>query len=65
VNDHAYARAIVIHGATYVSEEAARRLGRIGRSWGCPAVRPAIVQQLIDQIRGGTVLFAYGTAPSR
>jgi hypothetical protein len=65
VNDHAYAREIVIHGANYVSEAVARTVGRIGRSWGCPAVRPAVAQQLIDQIKGGTVLFAYGTAPSR
>jgi hypothetical protein len=65
VNDHAYARDIVIHGADYVSEAVARTVGRIGRSWGCPAVKPAIAQQLIDQIKGGTVLFAYGAAPSR
>jgi hypothetical protein len=65
VNDHALARDIVIHGAEYVSQAAARTLGRIGRSWGCPAVRPAIAQELIDQIKGGTVLFAYGAAASR
>jgi hypothetical protein len=65
VNDHAFARDVVIHGAGYVSEAVARTLGRIGRSWGCPAVRPAIAQQLIVQIKGGTVLFAYGAAASR
>jgi hypothetical protein len=65
VNDHAFARDIVIHGAGYVSEAVARTVGRIGRSWGCPAVRPAIAQALIDQIKGGTVLFAYGATSSR
>jgi hypothetical protein len=65
VNDHAYSREIVIHGADYVSDAFARTLGRIGRSWGCPAVRPAIAQALIDQIKGGTVLFAYGPTASR
>ena len=65
VNDHAYTREIVVHGAEYVSEAFARSLGRIGRSWGCPAVRPAIAQALIDQIKGGTVLFAYGAPASR
>ena len=65
VNDHAYARDIVIHGAEYVSDAVARTLGRIGRSWGCPAVRLAVAQELIDQIKGGTVLFAYGATASR
>jgi hypothetical protein len=34
-------------------------VGRIGRSQGCPAVRPAIARKLIDTIRGGTLVFAY------
>ncbi len=33
--------------------------GRIGRSWGCPAVRPSIAHQLIDAIRGGSLVVAY------
>jgi hypothetical protein len=64
VNDHAYDRAIVLHGAPYVSETNATRFGRLGRSLGCPAVRPTVARSLIDTIKGGTVLFAYGT-PAR
>src|SRR5262245_6350705 len=60
VNDRAYERAIVLHGATYVSQAVAARLGRLGRSWGCPAVRADIARPLIDAIKGGTVLYAYG-----
>ena len=52
-------RAIVLHGAYYVSREAIRVLGRLGRSWGCPAVRSEIAQKLIDTIRGGSAIFAY------
>ena len=58
-NDMASDRAIVLHGAYYVSTEAVRVLGRLGRSWGCPAVRAEIAQKLIDTIRGGSAIFAY------
>lgn len=59
VNDNAWARAIVLHGAWYVSDEMVERQGRIGRSWGCPAVRPAIARPLIDTIKEGALVFAY------
>ena len=58
-NDMAWDRLVVLHGASYVSEEAIRVLGRLGRSWGCPAVRPEIAKKLIDLLRGGTAIFAY------
>jgi len=59
VNDMASDRAVVLHGAYYVSSEAVRVLGRLGRSWGCPAVRAEVAHKLIDTIRGGSVIFAY------
>jgi hypothetical protein len=58
-NDNALARAIVMHGAPYVSQAIAERLGRIGRSWGCPAVRPEVARTVIDTLKGGALLFAY------
>jgi len=58
-NDQAHERAIVIHGAPYVSNDLIRSQGRLGRSLGCPAVRPAVARQLIDTIRGGSFVFAY------
>jgi len=58
-NDNALSRAIVMHGAPYVSEAIAERLGRIGRSWGCPAVRPEVARTVIDTLKGGALLFAY------
>jgi hypothetical protein len=58
-NDRARERAIVMHGAPYVDSELADRQGRIGRSWGCPALRPAVAAKVIDRIRGGGVIFAY------
>lgn len=59
INDRASERAIVMHGAPYVSDEAMRQLGRLGRSGGCPAIRMEIAADLIDEIRGGQYLFAY------
>jgi hypothetical protein len=58
-NDNALARAIVMHGAPYVSEAIAERLGRLGRSWGCPALRPEVARTVIDTLKGGALLFAY------
>jgi len=58
-NDMAWDRAIVMHGAAYVSKTAIRALGRLGRSWGCPAVRKEVAQKIIDTIRGGSAVFAY------
>ncbi|HEY0332391.1 MAG TPA: murein L,D-transpeptidase catalytic domain family protein [Stenotrophomonas sp.] len=62
-NDNARDRAIVMHGAPYVSEAIIRSQGRLGRSLGCPAVRPAIARQLIDTLRGGSLVFAYYPDP--
>lgn len=58
-NDNAESRAIVIHGAAYVNPTLAHTQGRIGRSFGCPAVRPAVARKLIDTIRDHSVVFAY------
>jgi hypothetical protein len=59
VNDNARARAIVIHGAPYVNPALAKSQGRIGRSWGCPALRPEVAREVIDNLKQGQMLFAY------
>jgi hypothetical protein len=59
INDNARARAIVMHGADYVSAGTAKALGRLGRSLGCPAVGTAISRSLIDAVKDGGLLFAY------
>jgi hypothetical protein len=58
-NDRARERAIVIHGASYVSDKTISVRGGVGRSWGCPAVRLEIARSLIDSIKDGQYLFAY------
>jgi hypothetical protein len=58
LNDAARERTIVIHPAHYVTRDrAAQHL--IGRSWGCPAVRPKIARQLIDDIKDGSAIWIY------
>lgn len=59
VNDMAMDRAIVMHGASYVSRTAINALGRLGRSWGCPAVRREMARKIIDTVKGGSPIFAY------
>jgi hypothetical protein len=58
-NGRARDRAIVMHGAPYVDATMARSQGRLGRSWGCPALREAVARDVIDTIRGGGVIFSY------
>ena len=59
VNDRARDRAIVMHGAPYVSEAFVKANGRLGRSWGCPAISAAVARQMIDRVKGGGLVFAY------
>lgn len=58
-NDRALDRAIVMHGAPYVNDASVKTLGRLGRSWGCPALREGIARQVIDLVKGGNLVFAY------
>ena len=58
-NGRARERAIVMHGAPYVDPSLAKQQGRIGRSWGCPALREAVAREVIDTVRGGGVVFSY------
>lgn len=59
LNDRAESRSIVLHGAPYVSEQFARKVGRLGRSHGCPAVPADVARTLIDRIKGHTLLYAW------
>lgn len=59
VNDRARERAIVIHSAEYVDPRLVQSQGRIGRSLGCPAVRPEVGRMVVDQLKGGQYLFAW------
>jgi hypothetical protein len=57
-NDRARERYIVVHGADYVSESFIEQNGYLGRSWGCPALAPELTEEIIDLIKGGSVIYA-------
>lgn len=58
-NDAALQRAIVMHGADYVSENFIKSQKRLGRSWGCPAVPRELAQPIINTIKNNNCLFIY------
>jgi len=58
-NDNSEERAIVMHAAAYADPKVVPGLGRLGRSLGCPAVRPQVAQKLIDTVKNGSYVFAY------
>jgi hypothetical protein len=57
-NSMALERAIVIHGASYVSDAMARDQGRVGRSQGCFAVSPDVIAPLLQRLGSGHLLYA-------
>jgi len=59
INDSARLRDIVIHGADYVSRKFIEENGRLGRSWGCPALPLEVSKEIIDIISEGSCLFVY------
>ena len=63
INDNARNRAVVIHGAEYVSENFIKKTGRLGRSQGCPSVSYEIHKKLIETIKEKSCIFIYH--PSR
>jgi len=62
-NDRARERAIVMHGAPYVTPQFAQSHGRLGRSWGCPALSEAVARNVIDRVKGGGLVFSYYPDP--
>ena len=63
-NDHAFERAIVLHGAPYATASHVAAHGRLGRSRGCPAVRPEISRALSETLAEGALWVSYYPDPA-
>ena len=60
-NNNARKRAIVIHSADYASVSFIKKYGRLGRSFGCPALPKENYKEIIQKIKAGSALFIYSS----
>ncbi len=59
INDNVRVRDIVVHGSEYVSHTYAKQKGRLGLSWGCPALPESVYVSVIDKIKNGSLFYIY------
>ena len=62
INDNARQRAIVVHGADYVSKNFINQQNRLGRSQGCPALPVESSKKIIEIIKNKSCLFIYSSS---
>lgn len=60
-NSNAMERAIVVHGADYVSDAFVKQYGRLGRSLGCPALPQEVSKDVINLIKDNSCLYINGS----
>lgn len=60
LNCQAEAREVIMHGADYVSDAFIKEHGRLGRSWGCPAVSREDMPRMLELLANGSLLYVHG-----
>jgi len=63
-NDNAVNRQIIMHGASYATEDFIKKNGRLGRSFGCPSLPPDLIKPVVETIENGSCLFIYYPDPN-
>ncbi|MCF4102397.1 murein L,D-transpeptidase catalytic domain family protein [Gillisia sp. M10.2A] len=63
-NSKARERYVVVHGANYANPSFINKIGRLGRSYGCPAVPTALTAEIIDLIKDKSVLYIHSADKS-
>jgi hypothetical protein len=59
INDKARERAIVMHGADYVSRDFIHQYGRLGRSYGCPSIPMEDHEKIINMLSGRSCIYIH------
>ncbi len=60
-NSKARERYVVVHGASYANPSFVNKLGRLGRSYGCPALPTAVNDDIINVIKNKSVIYIHST----
>lgn len=60
-NSKARERYVVVHGAEYANPEFIAKRGRLGRSYGCPALPTDLTKEIIDVIKDKSVLYIHSS----
>lgn len=63
-NSKARERYVVVHGADYANPSFINKLGRLGRSYGCPALPTALTNEIIDVIKDKSVIYIHSADKS-
>ncbi|MFO0746899.1 MAG: murein L,D-transpeptidase catalytic domain family protein [Myxococcota bacterium] len=64
INDDVRAREIVIHSDSYASDAYVAAHGKMGNSWGCQVVDPAVIEEFVDTVEGGALVWSWFPDPS-